>query len=236
MWNEIIDFIKFIEPLIMVVIPFIFGIWIKLKFKLVDEKNKINNQNKEKNKKKFSDWHHEESIRVLNKLKESCNYYCDLNFVHTSFLQLENGTLATSQICNMFFSCVAEDNRYSDIKKLLNTVQRIPFTRLSNWFNSINDNEDESKVVYLKEHQLDDIFLELGIRSMISGLVHDADGFIIGVCNFMFSDDISEDEIESYKQKMINFVTSIETIFLGFRVNLKYTKEKLGIIEKEDEK
>lgn len=227
-WDSLVNLIKSIEPLFLVVIPCIFGFYLKLKNKLTTKKREIEKEENSKNNKQLADWRHEESIRIINRLKESCNYHCDLDYVHTSFLQLENGTLATSQICNMFFSCVAEDNRYSEMRKLTEYIQRVPFTRMSKWFNIINDSKE--KVIYITNlKDIDDIFLTAGVKCMVSGLVHDTDGLVIGVCNFMFSEEHTEEELYEYEQKMISFISSIETIFLGFNVNLKYTKKKLNL-------
>lgn len=41
-WDRIINFIKLIEPLILVLIPLVFSIYLKLKTKLILEKGNTN--------------------------------------------------------------------------------------------------------------------------------------------------------------------------------------------------
>lgn len=233
MWDEITEFIKLIEPLILVVIPLCFGIYLKLKLKVIDKKSEVLKQLSGKNKQKLLDWRHKESIQVINKLKEACNYHCDLSHVHASYIQLENGTLATSKLANMFFSCVAEDNRYSDLRKMVDIIQRVPFTRMSNWFNIIYTSEHD--VVYIIDRKdIDDIFYDnIGVRCMISSLVRDSKGLVIGVCNFIYSDEQDIDDLEEIKTQMFKFVSSIETIFLDFNYNLENKKKELGLEDSE---
>lgn len=228
-WDKVLEVLKALEPLLLVIIPFAFGIYLKLKLKVQDEKAKIIRQNDDKNTKKLIDWQHEESIRVVNKLKECCNYHCDLHSVHTSFVQLENGTLATSKIYNMFFSCIAEDNRYSsEIKKLTKVLQRVPYTQLSDWYNEIELSDEES--VYIEDIVgTCELFDGLGAENIISSFVHDTDGLVIGVCNFGFSRDLTEEEIKEYKTAMVGFVSSVETIFLSYKMNVEEMKKKLNL-------
>lgn len=235
MWEKIADFIRLIEPIILIIIPLLFGIWIKLKTKMMEEKTKIETKINNKTKEEFDAYRHEESIKVINKLKEVCNYHCDIGKVHTSFVQLENGTIATSKICNMFFSCVAEDNRYSKIRKLIDCLQRVPFTRLSNWFNSVCDSEYQTVFLMSKE-QIGDLYYDMiGIRCMVSGLVRDSKGYIIGVCNFMFDEDKDVEELkDKYEAQMLKFVSSIETVFLDYNINLDEKKKELNMIEGEE--
>lgn len=230
MWQKITDFIKLIEPLILVIIPLLFGIWIKLKTKIIAEKDKITKEISGKAKQQLSDWRHKESIKVIKELKEVCNYHRDLaGSVHTSYIQLENGTIATSKICNMFFSCIAEDTRYSKIPKATDYIQRIPFTRMSSWFNKVYDSEYQ--VVYLtKQEDIDDIFYNtVGIKCMVSSLVRDAKGYVIGICNFMFADGQEIDDLIDCNTQMLKFVSSVETIFLDFNFELENKKKELGL-------
>ena len=234
MWDKLINFIELIEPLILVVIPLIFSIWIKLKLKLIETGKKAKQGINNKAKQELLDWRHAESIKIVNKLKEVCNYHTDLGHVHSSYIQLENGTIATSKICNMFFSCIAEDNRYSNIQKSIDIIQRIPFTRMSNWFNKIYDSEYQ--VVYLtKKEDIDDIFYDkIGIKCIVSSLVKDSNGLIIGICNFLFSDEQQVNDLIDCDTQMLKFVSSVETIFLDFNINLQAKKKELGLEDEGD--
>lgn len=232
-WDGLVAFIKAIEPLILVVIPVIWGILLKLKTKVNKETLKVKIEIENKNKQKLLDWRHEESIRVITKLKEVCNYHCDLSHIHTSYIQLENGTIATSKLCNMFFSCIAEDNRYSNLNKLIKIVQRVPFIRLSSWFNKLYSSSHQ--VVYITEREdIDDVLYDdVGVRCVLSSLVRDPNGLIIGACNFVFSEEQNVDDLDEYNTQMIKFVSSVETIFLDYNINLKNKAKELGFSESE---
>lgn len=234
MWDNVVNFIKLIEPLILVVIPLCFGIYLKVKVKCIEKKQEIDNKVSGKKKQELLDWRHKESIDVINKLKEVCNYHCDIGHVHTSYIQLENGTIATSKLCNMFFSCVAEDNRYSNLRKMVDSIQRIPFTRMSSWFNKVYNSEYQ--VVYLTDKKdIDDIFSNnIGVKCMISSLVKDSKGFVIGVCNFIYSDEQEIEDLNESNAQMLKFVSSIETIFLDFNISLENKKKELGLEGIED--
>lgn len=177
-WNTIIDFIKLIEPLLLVIIPLVYGFFFKLRHKFKEKKKKLTNEERKKNEQIFSDWRHEESINVTNKLNNMCNYYADIAHVNASYIQLENGTIATSKLCNMFFSCIAEDNRFSQMQKLKDKIQRVPFVRMSEWFNSVSNSSH--KVVYLLNNnnnkEIDSVFHDTGINCMVSSLVRDPKG------------------------------------------------------------
>lgn len=234
MWDNVVNFIKLIEPLIVVIIPLCFGIYLKIKLKCIEKKQEVLKKVNSKKKQELLDWRHKESINVINKLKEVCNYHCDIGHVHTSYIQLENGTIATSKLCNMFFSCVAEDNRYSDLRKMIDSIQRIPYTRMSNWFNKIYNSEYQ--VVYLiDKRDIDDIFTEnIGIRCMISSLVKDSKGLVIGVCNFVYSDEQDIEDLNESNAQMLKFVSSVETIFLDFNLELETKKKELHLEDIED--
>lgn len=233
MLNKIIDFIKLIEPLILVLIPLCFGIYYKLKLKLVEEKAKVKKKVTAKQKQEFTDWRHEESIKIVNRLKEICNYYHDINHVNASFIQLENGTIATSKLCNMFFSCNAEDDRYSSLPKLSENIQRVPFIRMSKWFNKIYEAQKED-VVFIKKEDLDDINEVLKIEFMVSGAVRDAKSLIIGFCSFTYdAEETDPDSLVEIRSHMLKFISAVETVFLNYNLSLEQKKEELGLTDEE---
>lgn len=232
MWDKIIEIVKLFEPLLLVLIPLLFGMYYKLKLKIDEEKSKVKKKATARQKQEFSDWRHEESIKIVNKLREICNYHCDMWHVNTSFVQLENGTIATSKLCNMFFSCNAEDDRYSMLPKLTEKIQRIPFIRMSKWFNKVYQAPED--VVYLKAEELDDINEQLKIKYCVSGPVRDAKNLIIGICNFTYTEELTtEEEMQDARAHMHKFVAAIETIFLEYNVNLEQKREELHLDDED---
>ena len=234
MWDNIIEFIKAIEPLIIVIIPLIFGIWLKLKSKLLDKKIKVNHDIDNKKQEEFLKWQHEESMKTVTKLKEICNFYADTYYTHTAFIQLENGTLATSKLCNMFFSCSVEDTRYSPMLKLIHNIQRIPYIQMSDWFNKILNSENE--VVYMcDKDNIDEIFYnQIGVRCMMASLVHDAQDTVIGVGIFMSDVEHTKEQLNRYNPEVKKFISSLETTFLNYNTNMKIKRKELGMLEEGD--
>lgn len=230
-WNTIVDFIRLIEPLLLVIIPLVYGFFFKLRHKFKDKKKKLTDEERKKNEQIFSDWRHEESINVTNKLNNMCNYYADIAHVNVSYIQLENGTIATSKLCNMFFSCIAEDSRFSQMQKLKDKIQRVPFVRMSEWFNSVSNSSH--KVVYLlnDKKEIDSVFHDTGINCMVSSLVRDPKGLVIGICNFMLSEEYNVCELDEKElvNQMIKFTSSIETIFFNYNMSMKQKAEELKI-------
>ena len=234
MWDKVIEFLKDIETIILYVIPLAMALWFKIKTSVIENKLKLNTKDIGKRKQQLLEYKHSESIEVISKLKEVCNYHCDLSHVHASYIQLENGTIATSKLCNMFFSCIAEDSRYSNLPKLTEHIQRIPFVRLSNWFNKVYTSEHQ--VVYVIDSKdIDAIFQDtIKIKCMVSGLVKNPKGVVIGVCNFMFSEEQEKENLDNFVTQMTKFVSSVETIFLDYNVNIKNKAKDLKIPEEID--
>ena len=118
--DEFLKILDKIEPLILVVIPTLFGIWMKTANKIKEKNESFKRGEQKKALEKYNMWEHEESRRVIAKIKELCRVYKDRSKAdEVMYLQLENGTVATSKLCNMFITCLAEDDRYSVIPKKL---------------------------------------------------------------------------------------------------------------------
>ena len=240
MWDKIHQIILDLEPLLLVVIPTCFAVYLKLKSKVVEKKHQIEKENESKNKEKFSDWEHAESLAVIDKIKTICNYYRDVGHMDlANYIQFENGTTATSKICNMFLSCLAEDSRFSNIPKMISSIQRVPYSRLSTWINNtINAKEERfivnKREVEFKEDYSDFIVGSEKVKSFISGTVRDPNGTLIGICSFFFDDEnLCGDDKESRERCMSvfnNFVTSVETVFIEYHTTRNKKKKELNIL------
>ena len=132
MLDKIMAILDQIGPLLYVVVPAAFGIYFNLKDKVRAKEKEVKETNKAKAKQAYKVWEHEESQAVIRKIKELCNVYKDKsNAGLAQYIQLENGTMATSKICNMFVSCLAEDDRYGKIPKLSSKLQRLPYSKVT---------------------------------------------------------------------------------------------------------
>ena len=118
MWEDIHKFITEIEPLLLIIIPAIFATGIKINNKIKEKREELEKENDVKNREKFLEWEHKESMLTIDRVKTVCNYYRDIgNMDLVNYIQFENGTSATSKLCNMFLSCLAEDDRFGSIPK-----------------------------------------------------------------------------------------------------------------------
>jgi hypothetical protein len=110
--------------------------------------------NRIKNQQKFSDWEHLESMSIISRIQKSCNFYKDKSKAdRVAYFQLENGTVASSKLCNMFITCLCEDNRYSVLPKEILKLRRIPYSQLSLWVESLSEVvADLSRPKYLHLH------------------------------------------------------------------------------------
>lgn len=238
-WDKISEFIKLIEPILLIGIPTCFGIWLKLKNKIDEKEKEIKEQNEAKNKELFLEWEHKESMAIINKVKAICNYYRDIGHMDlVNYIQFENGTVATSKLCNMFLSCLAEDSRYGVIPKFISSLQRIPYSRLSTWTNNVINAENGIYRVNNREKDFDEDYSDFvigseNVKSFISGAVKDHNGSLIGICSFFFAKENccgdNDESREKCLQTLQHFVISVETIFLEYNLARKNKKKELNI-------
>lgn len=240
----IMAILKEIEPILLVVIPTCFAIYLKLKKKLDIEKAKQKRIDVEKNTEKFKDWEHTQSINVIKDIQATCNYYRDIGHMDlVTYLQLENGTVATSKLCNMFITCLAEDDRNSSVMKMSQFVQRVPYSRMITLVNEAraelvvhpnfqNDVEEENGVNY--SELIDSIPSFKGIGSYIISPVKDCQGYLIGFCLFLYSNilNMGEEVLETNSVHLLQkFVANVEFIFMKYHEGRKELMENLHIEE-----
>lgn len=235
-WDNVKDIIDSIEPLLLVIIPACFGIYLKLKTKIDAEKEKQVRQNDEKNRKEMKNWEHTESVNVVRDVRAICNFYRDVGHMDlVSFIQLENGTVATSKLCNMFVTCLAEDSRSSVMQKISSCIQRVPYSRL---IDLVDTAKDEVVIKYnFNADKADDEYNGIVsvipsfecVNSYVIAPVKDSQGYLIGYCLFLYVSDISNDEKERYIRLINRFVAGVEAIFLRYNKNRNNKKKELNL-------
>lgn len=232
--DEFLKILDKIEPLILVVIPTIFGIWLKTANKVKEKNESYKRAVRKKSLEKYDMWEHEESRRVIAKIKELCNVYKDRSKAdEVMYVQLENGTMATSRLCNMFLTCLAEDDRYSTIPKKIRKLQRVPYSQLSEWVENVATHECIIPDVQGENIHVEQPFFE-GVGSHISETVHDKDGYLIGIVilNYgmkNFNDSDKSAQIEFLKQ----FQASVESVFISYHVSREDMKKQLRLSDED---
>lgn len=234
MWNKIYQFIVDIEPLLLVIVPTIFGIYLKIRNKITAKNEEIKKQDKIKNSEIFIAWEHEASMNVVEDIKNICNYYKDIGHADlVNYIQLENGTLASSKVCNMFISCLAEDNRFSNIPKMMPDIQRVPYTKMSAWVNDVRTNGIYSfsdMKVFSEDYSF--VSSDSYIKSCMSCAVKNGDGVFIGMCTFFFTEEnFSGIEEKQCEDLLVKFATSVETVFINYNKNRRDKIKELKIEE-----
>ena len=241
MWDEIIEFLDKIGPLFYVIIPGIWGIYFKIKEKLKEKERDILKEKKAKALAKYKVWEHEESQKIIKRIKDLCNYYKDkghMDAVH--YLQLENGTVATSKLCNMFMSCLAEDSRYGTIPKMISKLQRVPYSKLAYWVEAIRtckENDEEAVIisdVNKSECNIAEMVVESGVKSIISAPIYDPNELLLGMCVFYYgSTNLNNQPNDAAIDLIRKFRASIESVFTEYHMNRGKKREELGLKEED---
>lgn len=230
---------KFIEQFQVVIYPLLIAAYAvgykfykEMKQKKADIDKEVTASTKAKNLDKYRQWEHEHSLAVLSKIRDLCNYYKDLGAMDlVSYLQLENGTMATSKLCNMFVSCVAEDNRFGRLQKQIGNLQRIPCSTILDWvlgvqtgrfmFGNIDD---------IEEQVTKDTFISQKIQSSIALGVNDPEGYFIGACVFDYADKgYNNQDLEKELNQINQLKVGIQTIFFNYHMSRNEKRKELNI-------
>ena len=236
MLDKIMAILDTIGPLLYVVVPAAFGIYFNLRDKVKTKEKEVKETNKAKAKQAYKIWEHEESQAVIRKIKELCNVYKDKsNAGLAQYMQLENGTMATSKICNMFVSCLAEDDRYGKIPKLSAKLQRLPYSKVTGWINKIVASKG-SPIDYVltpdpskADYTLAEIIDAPEIKSCIVAPVYDPNEILLGMCIFYYSEINFSGHEENEIQLINKFRTSVESVLLEYHINRRNKKISLGL-------
>lgn len=237
MIDRILEILDKIEPLILVLLPALLGLWLKISTKLKEENDSFRKAERKKATEKYNVWKHEESKRVIIKIKELCRVYKDRSIADdVMFLQLENGTMASSRLCNMFFTCLAEDDRYSEIPKKIRKLQRVPYSQLGEWANTVSEHELLVPQTETTNFHIDEDFLS-DVKSQMARPVFDKDGYLIGVVIFNYSKEFYNsvsglaDEKNTYAQSELlkQFQSAVESVFIAYHVSQADFKKQLGL-------
>lgn len=225
--NSILNVIQDWAPVIYAAATVGIGMFFKFRDIAIKKKKEIDAQNEAKNKENYLTWKHEESSRVITKIKDLCNFFKDRGKMDSvSYIQLENGTVAASKLCNMFVTCLAEDDRFSTLPKYMDKFQRIPYSKVSYWADMVATMRNSTKTNVIMTPNSDALEQNASIRniantndikSSIIAPVYDPNGILIGAGLFLYGEkDFNGMSPEEQKILMTQFKTALETVFLEF--------------------
>lgn len=238
MMDKILMILDKLEPLLYVVVPVIFGIYINLRDKIKEKRDKVKAANIEKNKEIYKVWEHEESQRIIRKIKDLCDFYKDKGYMdRVHYLQLENGTVATSQLCNMFVSCLAEDGRYGRLPHFISKLQRIPYSRMACLVDRVRslDGQSFNTAICIEDSDKEDCNIKTvidtdTIKSSIIVPIYDPNELLLGACVFYYANVKYNNQDINNEITMINrFRSSIQSIFLEYYLARREKKSRLGL-------
>lgn len=236
MIDKILEFLDKLGPILYVVIPAAYAVLYNTYLKVKEKKKNIRVLNEEKAKEHYNLWEHEESKRTISTIKYLCNVYKDRsNADLVSYLQLENGTAATSKIQNMFLTCLAEDDRFGTIPKLISHLQRLPYSEVTCWLDkftqhtAIDDFIIQTPDLAAADYNRTRIEGITGIRSVLVGPVFDPDNILLGIVVFFYSNTDYNKQAEEELSYLKQFRHSIETVLLEYHLKRKNKKKELGL-------
>lgn len=229
-------------PLIYAFVTACAGVFLKARDAALKKKSDYDAKQTAKNESLYNLWVHEESQRVIRKVKDLCNYYKDKGHIDSvSYVQLENGTVATSKLCNMFVSCLAEDDRFGNLPKYISKFQRVPYSRISYWLEKIQELEKESNdnneiLTYDSESlganaTIREILDSELINSSIIAPVYDPNKVLLGVAVFLYADkNFNDTDLTQQRNMMHGFKVSLESIFLDYYISRQEKRKELNIL------
>lgn len=227
------EFLKVIQdwaPIIYTLATIGIGAFIKLHDIAKKKREEINAENEAKNKENYQIWKHEASTKVITRIKDLCNFYKDKGHMDSvSYVQLENGTVAASKLCNMFVTCLAEDDRFSNLPKYMDKFQRIPYSKVSFWADSIAalqlDPTKQNIIMTPNSDALDEnasirnIINFNDIKSSIVAPVYDPNGTLIGAGIFLYGKVDFNGMVPNEQRVLMNqFKASLESVFLEYYI------------------
>lgn len=238
--DDLIELLDKIGPLFYVVVPTVFGIYLNVRDKIRDKEHEVNTFKLEKAREKYNEWEHEESQRVIRKIKDLCDYYKDKGHMDlVQYIQLENGTVATSKLCNMFVSVLAEDSRSGPLQKLISKMQRIPYSRVACWFDQIKAVDKHVRPAEAftvadtnKVHcTIAEVTGTDDVKSTVLIPVYDPNEIFLGACAFYY-EGINFNNMDRGEQVQLifKFKTSVETIFFDYHMARLGKKKELKLI------
>ena len=236
--EKFVEIVKQLEGLIYVSIPFLYGVAYTLFIKIRNKKKEVEETDKAKAKKKYNIWEHEESQTVIRRIKDLCNFYKDKGSMGlVQYLQLENGTVAKSKIQNMFVTCLAEDDRFGTVHKLISKLQRVPYSRMTGWLNKILDSRGTPVKHFVTsdltkaEYNLSEIVDAPEVKSLVVAPVYDPNEILLGICVFYYTEVNLNNSIKKESDLVDEFRTAIQSVLLEYHMHRQEKRKELNLKE-----
>lgn len=243
MLDKMIEFIDKIGPLFYIIIPAIFTVYYNTKEKVKEKEKEIIKKNKEKALEQYEIWEHEESRKIIKQIQDLCDFYKDKGHMDlVQFIQLENGTVASSKLCNMFATCLAEDSRFGSIPKMIQKMQRVPYSRFSGWVSKVQECQSNNLDYFASPDSkatgsfLTNIVDTNPIGSSVSAAVYDPNELLLGAVVIYYKNANYNNQSEASAVELIKqFKNSVQSIFLRYHLDRINKKVELGLTIEDTE-
>lgn len=237
--DSIKEIIQLISQLIIVLIPIIAATYFTVRKKFNLKIKELQLRDLTKRKQELLSFSHEKSLISMKNLKEICNLYFDKSKANrVLYYQLENGTTADSLLQNMFITCMAESDRYSELPEWSSKVQRSPaqiVITLLEYLNSHQDSldlifeEDLQNILDARSHQ---IFFSPDVDAARFRIVRNPSGYIVGYVIFEYKFSDSHD-LQDFKDSPGTLATeckaAIEAELVRYRLMIHDKKLELNL-------
>ena len=195
MLDKIYKTLKLLSELIIVCTPLVAATYYTVLKKWRKRSQEMKNIDIEKRGQEFRSFKHLQTIESMNTLQDIVNMFRDKSCAEfVCFCQLENGTLADSQLSNMYMTCLVESNRYSEIPSISDKIQRLPVQKILSLLTTMNSLSSATSVQLPLEVQNDASRIYEDDSPWAFHVVKNSHGYIIGYTIFRYNDSEGMDD------------------------------------------
>lgn len=232
-----IDILNIVKDSLIVIVPAVWGIIYAIRKNIKEKKTKIDQQAIEKRVEMFNRWEYEMSASIISRIKNCCNYFKDQSAADlVSFFQLENGTIATSKLHNMFITCLAEDDRFGKLPKYIKNLQRLPYSQVNDWVDKVRSGSYKilKGIEEVDSESCKEILKNKGVKSGLYDRVEDGNGYFIGICCLEYEGFNFNDMSANSQEKLLNdFKVTVHSIFIQYHIDRETKMKELGISQED---
>lgn len=236
--EELTKLLDDFKSILFVLLPALVAIFYEVRDRIKKEKGIRITKNREKALEIYDKWEHEESKRVISDIKNFCNHYKDRGHADlVQYLQLENGTMATSKIQNMFMTCLAEDDRYGAIPKMIKILQRMPYSETTCWLNKLEEVTSDNRCILqtpdISKADYNRTRIEgiKGIGSVMIAPVFDPGNILLGICVFYYHQTNYNNQEKVEVKYIQDFRNAVESVIVMYHTARADKKNELGLEE-----
>ena len=238
--QQIQEILQILGDVTLVLIPIAAALGYKIWKKWRDKWREMKESDREKAQQKLLHFSHEKSMLSMRNLEEICNIYVDKSHADCiMYLQLENGTTADSKLQNMFITCMAESNRYSELPKRMNKIQRLPLQSIISYIEKVN----QHGIVEMLSENIDvdtdlkakNVLFSQNISAWRMKVIHNRDGYVTGyvVFEYLFdsphSGNLEFEEDENPNSLIDQCQAAIESELLRYNNQIESKRKDLGL-------